>query len=154
MFNREDQLCSRCVKGYGLPVYSYTFTCVQCNATCFKYNLLSYIAVAFVPLTVFYGIVIVFKVRATSAPMMAFVLTCQLLSAPYMSRYLLLSFHKPTLSVKTLIAFYSIWNLDVFRSLYAPFCIHPNMTTLQVLTLDYLVGIYPLCLIVLTYLVA
>jgi hypothetical protein len=49
------------------------------------------------------------------------------------------------------IALLSMWNLDFFRSLYTPFCIHPEMSTLHVLVLDYLIGIYPLLLIALTY---
>lgn len=127
---------------YGPPVYSYSFTCVQCNATHFKPNLFKYMTFAFVPLTVFYGAVITFKIRATSAPMVGFVLTCQLLSTP---RLVSQSHSKPSLALKMFIA------LDILRSLYTPFCIHPNMTTLQVLALDYLVGVYPLLLIVLIY---
>ena len=47
--------------------------------------------------------------------------------------------------------FFVIWNLDFFRPQYSPFCIHPDMTTLQVLALDYLVAVYPLFLIFITY---
>ena len=40
-------------------------------------------------------------------------------------------------------------NLDIFRAFYEPFCIHPHMTVVQALALDYLIAIYPLMLILL-----
>ena len=46
---------------------------------------------------------------------------------------------------------FGIWNLDFFRLFYTPFCLHPNATTLQVLSLDYIIAVYPLVLIILTY---
>ena len=44
-----------------------------------------------------------------------------------------------------------VWNLDFFRLAYDPFCLHPNMTTLQAQSLDYAIVSYPLFLIMLTY---
>ena len=41
--------------------------------------------------------------------------------------------------------------LIFFRLAYTPFCLHPNASTLQVLSLDYTIAAYPLALIVLTY---
>ena len=43
-----------------------------------------------------------------------------------------------------------LWFL--WMSSIKPFCIHPNMSTLQILSLDYAVAIYPLVLILITYL--
>ena len=48
-------------------------------------------------------------------------------------------------------SFYGVWNLDFFRYVYQPFCLHPNMTTLQMISLDYAIAMYPLLLIFLTY---
>ena len=49
--------------------------------------------------------------------------------------------------------FFGIWNLDFFcdNSYYASFCVDPKMSTMQVIALDYLIGIYPIILILLTY---
>ena len=47
---------------------------------------------------------------------------------------------------------YGIWNLDFFRSVYTPFCLNPSLTTLQVMSLDYIIAAYPLVLIVVMYL--
>ena len=35
--------------------------------------------------------------------------------------------------------------------MYSPFCLHPNISTLQVLALDYIVAVHPLFLTILTY---
>ena len=48
--------------------------------------------------------------------------------------------------------FLGIWNLDFFRLVYTPFCLQPHTNTLDVLALDYLVAVYPLLLITLSYL--
>ena len=39
----------------------------------------------------------------------------------------------------------------MFRIFYKPFCIHPNMTVVQALALDYIIALYPLVLLVITY---
>ena len=52
-----------------------------------------------------------------------------------------------------ILSLYGIWNLDFFRIIYPPFCLHPSISTLQVLALDYIIAAYPLFLIVVTYVV-
>ena len=149
--NRTGQLCGDCIEGYGPPVYSYSLKCVKCKESNFRYNLFKYIVLAFLPLTVFYLVVIIFKISVTTGSMVAYVLICQMFTSPAVMRFLFIPSKLPNLKLKYLIAFYSLWNLDICRSLYKPFCIHPEMSTLQILALDYVVGIYPLVLILLTY---
>ena len=43
-------------------------------------------------------------------------------------------------------------NLDFFRLVYTPFCLQPHTNTPHVLALDYVVAVYPLLLITLSYL--
>ena len=147
-YSREGQLCGRCKNNTGPPVYSYSLECVPCLETEFKSNLFKYVAVAFLPSTIFYLGAVMFKLSVTSGNMVAYVLFCQIVNVPATQRHLLLNFEK---HAGLLIVVYSMWNLDFFRSLYTPFCIHPKMSTLHVLALDYLVGVYPLFLIILTY---
>ena len=45
----------------------------------------------------------------------------------------------------------AIWNLDFFRTVYKPFCIHPKVSVIQALAMDYLVAAYPLTLVAVTY---
>ena len=46
-------------------------------------------------------------------------------------------------------AVYGMWNLDFLRMVYKPFCLHPNMSIIQVMCLDFAVAVYPLLLILL-----
>ena len=50
---------------------------------------------------------------------------------------------------KVIFTLYGIWNLDFFRTLLPHICVKIN--TLQTLALDYAVAIYPLILLVVTY---
>ena len=49
------------------------------------------------------------------------------------------------------ITYLSIWNLDFFRMVYSPFCLYPHASTLLILSLDYIIAVYPLVLIIVTY---
>ena len=56
-----------------------------------------------------------------------------------------------TTGIKFLATVYGIWNLDFFRTLYPDMCL--NLTTLQVISLDYIIAIYPLLLMLLTVII-
>ena len=149
-YNREGQLCGKCREGFAPPVYSYNMSCVSCtNAG----NWVKYMAVAFLPLTAFFVLAITFRISATSGLMNTFILVSQLISTPALLRMLTLAHFEPSLQVLVFLMApcYGVWNLDFFRPLYSPFCLHPEMTTLQVLALDYIVATYPLFLIATTY---
>ena len=45
----------------------------------------------------------------------------------------------------------SCWNLDFFRTVYTPFCLHPELTIIQAFAMD-LIAVYPLALLGLVYL--
>ena len=153
-FHRTGQLCSKCLPGYGLPVYSYkSLQCTKCLKSEFYRNLIRYLCVAFLPLTVFYAIIITFKISITSGSMMDYILICQLFTSPMVVRFLVGIRGNERMSIHFLLSYMMIWNLDFFQTLYHPFCIHPQMSTMQVLALDYLIAVYPLLLIFLTYIV-
>ena len=144
-YDRTGQLCAKCNSGYGLPVYAYTLSCVNCTDTSWQYGALKYFAVAYLPLTVFYILVILFKISVTSGSTVSYVLTCQIVSIPLLLRVIVKKG-----SNRYALSFFTFWNLDFARS-YLPFCIHEKVSALQILALDYLVGFYPLFLILLTY---
>ena len=154
--NREGLLCGRCKSGFSPPVYSYDLRCVNSTECSNNNTWVKYIIVAFLPLTVFYIIVIIFRISATSPRMNGFVLACQFISSPLLLRAAILDHHlDPTNSLfvggMIYMSVTGIWNLDFFRMVYSPFCLNPHTSTLQVLALDYVVAIYPLVLIGLTY---
>ncbi len=151
-FNRAGRLCGRCKHGYFPSAYSYDLKCRKCPPEDIPGNWARYFIISFIPLTVFYLVVLVFRISATSPRLLAYVFVAQCLSSPINVRLTLLALeHQPVCLyiAKAVLGLYEIWNLDFFRTLYPPFCL--NLTTLQVLALDYLVAVYPLLLVVLTY---
>lgn len=150
-----SQLCGRCERGYGLPTYSYQFSkCVLCPEHVNNY--LAYIAAAFVPLTVFYFIVIIFRISATSGSMNGCIFFSQVITSPLYMRFFVSAeqaghFLHTATYLKVVYTFHAIWNLDFFRLIYKPFCIHSHLTAQGILCLDYIVAIYPLLLVMCTY---
>ena len=150
--HRRGQMCGRCEEGYAPPVYSYNLSCVECSD--YNYNWLKYAAAAFLPLTAFYILVVIFRISVTSEAMSAYVLVSQIIAAPVHLRLLAVekgSIQLPELFFKVFSSVNMLWNLDIFRSLYTPICLHPNMSMLQALALEYVPAVYPLLLIFITY---
>ena len=154
VFNREGTLCGTCKSGYGPPVYSFTIRCVPCrNVTLWK-RILLYIAVAYGPLTVFLIMIVLFTVSVNSVPLHGWIFVCQSMASSFYMRVvtrLAEIQHIDPYSYRILGTIYGIWNLDFFRTVYRPFCLHSSLTTLQVMSLDYIIAAYPLVIIVIMY---
>ena len=155
-FKRKGTLCRECIQGYGVPAYSFSLTCVSCGNETLWYTVPRYILVAYGPLTLFLVMIVVLTISVNSAPLRGWILVCQILSGNFVMYALTLNseFHPNTHLfpyVQIFHSVYGIWNLDFFRSVYKPFCIHPSLTTLQVMSLDYIIAAYPLVLIVVMY---
>ena len=157
-WNRYGQLCGRCHEGFALPVYSYDWYCVKCsdNKHSVLNSIVKYCIIAFLPLTGFFIMMVTLRISATSPSMNAFVLACQVMTAPLQVRIYLSSlisrYHRLELILERVrLSLYGFWNLDFFRTLYPPFCLNPNMSSLQILVLDYFIAAYPLLLIIITY---
>ena len=98
----------------------------------------------------------VFTISVNSAPLHGWILVCQLLSTNSLMRLLSstdLVHISPWITpfLKLLGSTYGIWNLDFFRFIYTPFCLHPSLSTLHVMSLDYIIAVYPLVLIIVMY---
>ena len=148
--NRKGRLCSKCIEGHYISAYSYDFHCYNCTSSV-SLNVVKYISIAYIPLTMLYLFVLVFHISATSPKLNAFVVLCQSLATPIYVR-ILVQATKNTKTfpfVQTLATVFGVWNLDFFRTVISPICLPLN--TLQILALDYLVALYPLFLIILSY---
>ena len=148
--NRRGTLCGECNHNTYTQAYSYDMDCIECKE---HRELLLYIVVAFVPLTLFIMIVLFCRINVVSPKMWGFVFYCQIFAAPINVRPILLSSkHKSLLVnivIKVFMTLYGVWNLDFFRTLYPGVCL--KLTTLQVLALDYLIAVYPILLMVIAY---
>ena len=153
-------MCGQCKDNHSPSPYSYQLKCAHCSH--YKYNWLKYLVTAYLPLTVFFLVVIFFQFSALSASMIAFIMFSQFISSPsvmtLISSFAYFSENHPAdrninlvSSLEVTATVFGIWNLDFFRMLYKPYCLHPNLSVIQVMCLDYAVAMYPLFLIVSTY---
>ena len=150
-FKRTGILCGECEKGLSPFVLSYNLSCVECSDG--HKNWWKFVLVGFVPLTFFYFFVVFFNINVTSSRLHGFIFFSQALSTPACVRFLLLAVEKMPLllkAIKLLGPFYSLWNLDPLRSAFPDICL--NVDTLQAFALDACIAVYPLVLILLSYL--
>ena len=152
-FGRTGRLCGKCLPGYSPLAYSYNMSCVECPDG--SKNWWKFILVAFGPLTIFYFLILFFQVNAISSSLHAVIFYCQTMSfAPQLRIFLFMLEEHPQSSnyittVKILATVYCVWNLDFFRVFFENICL--NLGTLPTLALDYIIAIYPLILIIITY---
>ena len=171
--NREDYLCNKCRSGYGPPVIisesaSCADVCYLCQDTSILKHLLLYLSLNFIPLTLFYLLILVFQVRLTSAPMACFIMYSQLVVlafyevcgpeyVPYTSNSVFnqikFTDNGKTLrtGTKILLNLYGVFNLDFFHYVLPPFCISSRLRPIHVFSLGYISAFYPFLLILLTW---
>ncbi len=147
-WGRSGTLCGDCLPGHSLPAYSYQMSCIQCpHSRSNKWKLALIVSVS---ITVFYIVIIIWRVRITAPDMYGFIFYAQLCSCPIFLRQLAMArfslsdtyFHS---AIKILSPFYTIWNLDMVKPFTENFCLDldPQLT----LSLEYVVALYPLLLV-------
>ena len=152
---REGLLCSKCKKGYGPDLYSRRSNRVRCSKKTLWMWIL-YLAVLLTPLTIFFFIVIIFNVCATSPPFTAFILYCQIFTnmyemSPYPHTEIFVYNYISPYVYKLVFTVIDIWSLDFFRHLIPPFCVSSSLSNTHVLMLELIPPFYIFILIVLTY---
>ena len=156
--NRQGFFCSECKENYSYPMYPHFTKCVECNPSKYTRNWIFYVIISYGQLTVFLVLVICLRISATSAPMNAFIFVSQIISQPPFQRGF---FHTMDTSVyvfshgarwfmKFLYSLYGVWNLNFFTALIPPFCL-PLQNAHIVISLTYIIALYPLFLLILIY---
>ena len=152
--NREGALCGKCRGGFALPAYSYNLTCIKCDND--HQNWWLYVTYAYVPLTFFIIIILVFRISVIDPKLYMFVLVAQNIVTPMILRILVAKtanshgvseFAK--FGVSFLATVYGIWNLDFFRVVLPTVCL--NINPLPTLALDYVIALYPMLLMGVAY---
>ena len=148
--NKRGLACSECTEGFGRAVLSPVFACSNCTNA--WYGIPLYLFMEFVPITVFYFLVLLFQIDMTSAPMLAYVFYSQL-AVSTLLRVQTNTFQASYTSsfLNILLTFYGFWNLDFFRYIIPPFCISPELQPIHIVSLRYISAFYPLCLIVISW---
>ena len=149
-FERNGTLCGKCRTGYYPRAYSFDLTCIECSNI--GWNWAKYIMVAYLPLTIFYFIILFFKINVTSSFLLAIVSFCQGFASPLLARMILMYHLELPVNVllKLMFSVYGIWNLDFFRPFYSDICL--GIGILPTLALEYVIALYPFLLMIITYL--
>ena len=149
--NRTGALCGRCQDNNYPLAYSFSLVCVQCHHI--HWNWARYIMAAYLPLTLFYLIVLFFKINVVSGHLHHVVFFSQAMSIAALSRIMYQRLHKQPayfIMAKVFLSLYGIWNLDFFRPFYSDLCL--GIGILPTLALDYVIAVYPLLLMIISYL--
>ena len=148
--NMEGRLCGRCKDGYSLQFHTHTPMCIPCNGV-FYFWMLFFVR-SILPTTILYVGVLFFKVDINRPPAISIIMFSQLYYYVFASN---LDAQIPAgpLSViaRTVNSFYGVLNLQYFYELLTPTCLPGLTTAIQLLSFTYILGVYPLLLVVLTY---
>ena len=154
LMNRKGFLCKDCIDGFGPSVTSLGYKCSNCTDT--WYGIPLYLAVEFIPITLFYLVILIFKIHLTSAPMIFFILYHQLImyeivfqKTDILGRLVSLGNTSPLL--KCVLLFYGIWTLDFIRFIVPAFCVNSKLQLIHVEFFGYISNVYFLFLIFLTW---
>ena len=149
--NRTGALCGKCYEDRFVSAYSFDLHCMPCYNV--VRNWFRYIMAAYLPLTLFYLIVLFFKVNVVSGYLHPVAFFSQGIVAPPLARLILRSVqtNRSLLQfIKLFGSFYGIWSLDFFRPFYSDLCL--GIGILPTLALDYVIAVYPLLLMIISYL--
>ncbi len=143
-WHRTGLLCSQCKPGLGPIVIPDTSQCGKCLPK--HYGWILFLIVVSVPSTLFFVLLLLFQVRATSAPLNFYIFISHLV-ATYLGNA------RPDLSTeaKLLATTYGVWNFEFFYPFLPRFCISEHMSLIHVTALGYFAAFLPLFLICLTY---
>ena len=151
--HRNGTLCGQCAHGYYPAAYSYTFECITCNTSHHLLpNWMWYSLVAYTPLTFFIVFIFVFRVSVVSPELYGVISILQTVASPLNIRTLAVGAsydYAVNRIFQVSVTLLSIWNLDFFRTLVPGICL--EITSLQVLALDYLIAIYPMAVTVIAF---
>ena len=153
--HRTGRFCGQCNSSYGLAAYSYEIMqCIPCQDYGNK-NWIKYFAVALLPLTVFYILAVLLSFNVTSSSLNGIVLVIQCITSPMQMNIIQGSLDYNNVigvvGIKIVLSILCTVNLEFFRVVYHPFCLHPKANVLHILSLDYIVALYPFLLIFITY---
>ena len=141
-------------------VLQYTHSdmkCANCSRLSTGYAISLYLVLEFIPITLFFICVVIFRLDITAGPLLGYVLFCQayvfviLYEDLYIYDYILSHVSAPIQML-----FYSSltlsgsWTLQFGKFTTPPFCISEKLTGIHIQMLSLVSSIYPLVLVVIT----
>ena len=156
--NREigSYLCGRCTNGTGPAIYYFGSKCVPCSAV----NILYYLLLQYLPNTIMFLAIIVFRINITAAPMVHYVLFCNaivLIIGFFSGKYsnIMLSLEHKYSYIKYIIKLFltmkALWTFHILLFWSPPLCISKQMQDIYTPYLNTLAALYPFLLLLITY---
>ena len=146
--NRKGVLCGECMEGHSMPanLNGLNPVCTKCDGALSRAGIFVWIVSEWIPMLVLLAIMLVFNVDLISGRLNSFLLFAQLLSISNIRGEVDIGIWGYTWFVKINRFLYGIWNLEFFGILLPPYCFTPNasISTLQMLLLNYSIGLFPL----------
>ena len=146
--NRKGVLCGECMEGHSMPanLNGLNPVCTKCDGALSRAGILVWTVSEWLPMLVLLAIMLVFNVDLISGRLNSFLLFAQLLSISNVRGEVDVGIWGYTWFVKINRFLYGIWNLEFFGILLPPYCFTPNasISTLQMLLLNYSIGLFPL----------
>ena len=154
--NREvgNSMCGRCANGTGPSVNSVGIQCVECRAI----NILYYLLLQYLPATITFLVVLLFRINVTSAPMAYYVLFCNGVAVFFRTSsgfYTTFAFSETPYkySLRAFLTLNSVWSFDLLYFVSPALCLSPHIEEINIPYLDTLATLYPFLLLLLAYVV-
>ncbi len=148
---RQGPYCEQCKTNHGPSVFTENLKCVNCNKAFSGWML--YLTLEFLPLTVFFLVIILTGITPLSGNMNSFVMLSQLFSLLFSygnQDQLVPPYGKAVQAIVALIrTSYGFWNLDFFRGVVHNFCVSSSISNLQAISLHLIPPFYPVILLIL-----
>ena len=137
-------------QSYGVPLNDVSM-CIECD----KYGFLVFIAIEILPITIMVLLIIIFNIQLTNGSINGVIFYSQVIAISY-SVYYYYYYYYDYFNVDPLLQLFqipcSIFNLDFTLFIYNYFmCISPDTPPLGVISFWYVIGFYPLLLLLLLY---
>ena len=153
-FSREVKrpLCGKCTGNTGPSVYSVGSECVPCS----HINILYYLLLQYLPITLIFLVILLLKLNVTAAPMAHYVLFCNLLV--FYCRFLLFFYTELYGSsniyilglVKLVVSLNAVWSFDALFFIAPPLCISSHLEEIYMPLIEFVGILYPFILLLLT----
>ena len=148
----RGSMCGRCTNGTGPSVNSAGSQCVKCGAI----NILYYILLQYLPATITFLVILLFRINVTSAPMAHYVLFCNALVVFFQTPtcfFITQSVPDAPYSyiLKAFLTLNSIWSFDLLYFVSPPLCLSPHIEEINIYYIHMLATLYPFLLLLLAY---
>ena len=158
-YNRTGTLCSECIGGTGINVFSPTYTCIKCENPYIGW--IKGILAALVPQVVFFAVVIIFHIGITAPSMNAYIffshvslLPIQVLLVQIASK--LDTHHRVNgtdvagILSKLVLGPYRLWTFDYPEMVGMEACFSQHFQIMHALAFKYVQAFFPTVLVLLT----